>query len=366
MDEERMTSQDGSKRALSVEKPAVSAPPPPVPASGDGVFDVDPAALFDAVVLALPSSFGGGLEDEYPVILGDEEEELAGVYDDDDDDIELEGNDEPVIRFWNGEAAGSHNDMVARTVTFLGQPARFASYQDEGMAAFMRLAAVEAPPPAAGVIIVHYRYHRFTRPRSGGRGIEAPDYGTDLHHVRYLVPLPAVVADPASSLRLVDASLAGDVYPYRSHAQLQALWSGLLAAAPVRVPPRATGLVVTVDVGVLRSGDRTPERMECLRSALAEKAREATSSTCRRRCAATTSRARSPPLGQRSGGGWTTSSRGRCAPSATRCSSSRASRRGPGAPTSSTASAWSSSLPRCGIAALCAGVHCHSKACLID
>ncbi|KAG2557988.1 uncharacterized protein LOC120686137 [Panicum virgatum] len=279
MDEERTTSQDGCKRALSVEKPAVPAapPPPPVPASGDDAFDFDPAAPFDAVILALPSSFGGGLE-EYSVILGDEEEELDDVYDDDDDDIELEGNDQPVIRFWNGEAAGSHNDLVARTVTFLGQPARFASYQDEGMAAFMRLAAVEAPPPAAGVIIVHYRYHRFTRPRSGGRGIEAPDYGTDLHHVRYLVPLPAVVADPASSLRLVDASLAGDVYPYRSHAQLQALWSGLLAAAPVRVPPRATGLVVTVDVGVLRSGDRTPECMECLRSALAEKAREADAS----------------------------------------------------------------------------------------
>ncbi|PUZ45053.1 hypothetical protein GQ55_8G189000 [Panicum hallii var. hallii] len=278
MEVERVTPQDGSKTALSVEEPAVSPPPPPVPASGDDVFDPAP---FDAVILALPSSFGGGLE-EQSVILGDEEEEVADEYND-DDDIELEGNDEP-LRFWSGEAAGSNNDnLVARTVTFLGQPARFASYQDEGMVAFMRLAAAEAPPPAgldaaAGVIVVHYRYYRFSGPRGWRRGVEAPDYGTDLHHVRYLVPLPAVVADPASSLRLVGASLAGDVYPYRSHSQLQALWSGLLAAAPVRVPSSATGLVVTVDVGVLRSGDRTPERMECVRSALAEKAREADAS----------------------------------------------------------------------------------------
>ncbi|PAN42865.1 hypothetical protein PAHAL_8G193300 [Panicum hallii] len=280
MEVERVTPQDGSKTALSVEEPAVSAPPPPpVPASGDDVFDPAP---FDAVILALPSSFGGGLE-EQSVILGDEEEEVADEYNDDDDDIELEGNDEP-LRFWSGEAAGSNNDsLVARTVTFLGQPARFASYQDEGMVAFMRLAAAEAPPPAgldaaAGVIVVHYRYYRFSGSRGWRRGVEAPDYGTDLHHVRYLVPLPAVVADPASSLRLVGASLAGDVYPYRSHSQLQALWSGLLAAAPVRVPTSATGLVVTVDVGMLRRGDRTPERMECMRSALAEKAREADAS----------------------------------------------------------------------------------------
>ncbi|RLM50100.1 hypothetical protein C2845_PMPSC048711 [Panicum miliaceum] len=241
MDEERVTPQAGSKTiTLSVKEPAVSAPPPPVPASGDDVLD--PAAPFDAVILALPSSFGGGLE-EYSVILGDEEEELAGV-DDDDDDIELEGNDddEPV-RFWNGEAAWSNiDDLVARTVTFLGQPARFASYQDEGMSAFMRLAAAEAPPAvgqdaAGGVIVVHYRYYRFSGPGAGGAASRLPITGRT-----------CTTSGPV-------------VGPARGGAGA-----------------RPAGLVVTVDVGVLRSGDRTPERMECVRSALAEKAREADAS----------------------------------------------------------------------------------------
>ncbi|OEL12662.1 hypothetical protein BAE44_0026319 [Dichanthelium oligosanthes] len=279
--EECITPQGGGK------EPPVAAPPPVPPPGGD-VFD---PTRFDGAILAL-TALGGSLEEDL-VLLGQEDgEDLADAYDDEDvevydmdddadggeSDSELEEKDEP-LRFWDGDAAGSNNDLAARPVMFLGQPARFVSYQNT--AGFMRLPAAEAPPGQdAGVIVVHYRYHRFSVPRrSGGHdGVEVPDFGTCLHHVRYLVPFPAVVADPASSLRLVGASLAADVYPYRYHAQLQALWSGMLAAAPVRVPPRATRLVVTVDVGVLRSENCTPERLECMRSALAEQAHEADAS----------------------------------------------------------------------------------------
>ncbi|RLM50096.1 hypothetical protein C2845_PMPSC048709 [Panicum miliaceum] len=44
--------------------------------------------------------------------------------------------------------------------------------------------------------------------------------------------------------------------------------------APVRAPPRAARLVVTVDVGILRPADRTPERMRSMRAALECVARE--------------------------------------------------------------------------------------------
>jgi hypothetical protein len=291
MDEEHVDQQDRGKTTLPVEDemdgPTWGGVFDPIPTPFDDrnivgmdgptwgrAFDPIPAPLDDRnVVLALPA-FSQPPEE-------DEEEELADVVNDDEDnnmdggsdDNELEGNDD------DSEAAASNNGLVvvAREVTFLGQPARFASCR--GTAGFMRLTAVEAAPQPApgqdaggGVIAVHYRYYRFSRPQSGAPGVDAPNYRTDLHHVRYVTQF---AADPASSLRLVGASLASDVYPYgHSNAQLQALWSGMLVAAPVRVPPRATELVVTVDVGVLRSEDRTPEHMECMRSVLEEKARE--------------------------------------------------------------------------------------------
>ncbi|TVU24565.1 hypothetical protein EJB05_27010, partial [Eragrostis curvula] len=51
--------------------------------------------------------------------------------------------------------------------------------------------------------------------------------------------------------------------------------SNLVAAAPVRVPPWAARVEVTVSVGILRRGDRTPERMASMRAALAAAARDA-------------------------------------------------------------------------------------------
>jgi hypothetical protein len=159
---------------------------------------------------------------------------------------------------------------------FLGQMTRFASFQ--GAAGFMRMSATQASTGGkdnceGGVIVVHYRLTRFSGTQSGGLGVVL-DFGTDLHHVRYLVPFPVAATDPASSLRLVGAALAADFYPYRYYVQLQALWSSLIVALPVHIPPRATRVVVTVDVGVLRNEDRTPERMERMRTALAALARK--------------------------------------------------------------------------------------------
>lgn len=93
-------------------------------------------------------------------------------------------------------------------------------------------------------IVVHYRLTRFWRTQSGAHGVESTDFGTGLHHVRYLVPVPVAADDRPSDL--VGASLAADLYPYRYYLQLQALWSSLFAV----LPARATRVVVTVDVDV--------------------------------------------------------------------------------------------------------------------
>ncbi|CAL4984335.1 unnamed protein product [Urochloa decumbens] len=237
-----------------------------------GEFDSIPAAGFDDgnTILALPS-FQGALEED--------SSSLAGYYYYDDIDDDDDGNESE-----SEEGNDSDDTVVSRDVTtFLGQPARFASYQ--GTAGFMRISfsAADAPPLAGadvvGMIVVHYRYYRFiSRTRGGGGppGVEAPEYGTDVHHVRFLVPAAAIAADPAAALRLAGASLAADVYPCRARARLQELWSALLAAAPVHVvpPPPPTQLVVTVDVGALvRREDRTRENVERVIAALAAEAR---------------------------------------------------------------------------------------------
>ncbi|CAD6253741.1 unnamed protein product [Miscanthus lutarioriparius] len=272
MEEESVISQ-GSKRTFPAEEPTVAATPP-VPPLGDA-FD-DPARFENYAILALPAS-------SYGSVLGDDDED-GEAYNNmrrratasSDSDSEFEDHDNRV-RFWDGDAFGSETDLVAGLLTFLGRQTRFASFQ--GAAGFMRLSAAQASPGGeedseGGAIVVHYRITRFSRTPRGVHGVEVRDFGTALHHVRYFVPFPVAATDAASSLRLVGAALAADVYPYRYYVQLQALWSSLVAAIPVRVPARATRLVVTVDVGVLRSEDRTPERMELMRVALAALARE--------------------------------------------------------------------------------------------
>ncbi|CAN6363052.1 unnamed protein product [Urochloa humidicola] len=289
MEEERVGPQDGGKTTTTTAATSsVEDEPGEVGPPFGGEFDPIPAAAVfddDDVILALPSFHHGAPEEA----LADDE--VAEGYDDIDDggsdseseEEEEEGNDNEAPE--NGGAAAG----IGRLTTFLGQPARFASYQ--GTAGFMRISAAAAPLAGAGagggvgVITVHFRYYRFSRrPRGGGGpgGVEAPEYRTDLHHVLFLLPPAALAADPAGALRLAGASLAADARPRRARARLQVLWSALLAAAPVRVPPPAPAaqarrlvVAVTVDAGALvRRADRTPELAECVRAALAAEARE--------------------------------------------------------------------------------------------
>ncbi|KAJ1257012.1 hypothetical protein BS78_K238500 [Paspalum vaginatum] len=232
---------------------AVPLPPPP-----QGNTIVSPQ--FGGAVLALPALVGR--EEEY------EEEDLsraapasasyggeqAEAYDVTDGGREFEAH-----KYWDSEALGDSREdlVVSGELRFLARFTRFASFQ--GTAGFMSLAPV--PPPlgqdgggkGGGVIAVHYRHTCFWRHPTGGDGVAVCDgCGTRIHHVRYMVPsFAAVVADPVTSLRLVGAALVADVYQHRDRMQLQAVWSGLLVAAG---PAWATGLEVTVDVGVLRGG----------------------------------------------------------------------------------------------------------------
>ncbi|KAF8652196.1 hypothetical protein HU200_062928 [Digitaria exilis] len=185
--------------------------------------------------------------------------------DDVDSDSEFEEDGQPVDT--------GHGSISAGTAWFLGQPALVASVQNT--TGFMRVAAAKASPGHHGVvggeILVHYQYTRFLRSQNGD------DDGVDMHvlgpkeaSVRFHVPSNAAVsADLATTLRLAGASL-GSLYPSRFRAELQALWRGLVtvAVASLHVSPRATRLVVTVDVGILRPGDRTPGRMRSVRAAM--------------------------------------------------------------------------------------------------
>ena len=271
MEEERVISQG---RALPVEEPAVATEPPvpPVPPVGD-VFNDEPASFNDYAILGLPALSHGS-------VLGDDNEDSEAYVDtsdsdSDSDSSEIEDHDNQV-RFWDSDAARSETDLVAEPLMFLGQMTRFASFQ--GAAGFMRMSTTQASTSGddnheSGVIVVHYHLTRFSGTQNGGLEV-IPDFGTDLNHPRYLVPFPVAAIDPASSLRLVGAVLAANFYPYRYYVQLQALWSSLIAVLPVHVPPRTMRIAVTVDFGVLRSEDRTPERMERMRVALAALARK--------------------------------------------------------------------------------------------
>ncbi|CAD6253739.1 unnamed protein product [Miscanthus lutarioriparius] len=266
MEEECVISQ-GIERTLPAEEPTVAAAPP-VPPLGD-VFDDDPTSFDDYAILGLPSS-------SYASVLGDDNEDGEAYDDLSDSDSEIEDHDNQV-RFWDHDAARSETDLVAEPLMFLSQMTRFASFQ--GATNFMHTSAAQASTGGednheGGVIIVHYCLTLFSGTQSSGLGAVL-DFGKDLHHVRYLVPFPVAATDPVSSLRLVGATLAADVYSHQYYMQLQALWSSLVAVMPVCVLARATHFVVTVDVGVLRGEDRTPERM---REALEALARENDSS----------------------------------------------------------------------------------------
>jgi hypothetical protein len=261
--------QDGKQMTFpsTEEEPGVATSPSPL---GDVVVD---SAQFGGGFIDPPRS-----SDSELAVLGDDDDEIAAADDDDsddDDDIDTdtddsdiefeEDDDDPLDQLGDDKTAGGDDDLILAPVEFLGKPARFATV--DSTAGFMLLRAGDAAQDG-GDITVHYRYVRFTKEESGGPGVRVFS-GAKLHPFRFLVPN---LADPASSLRLAGAALAEMVYPRRFSAQLQALWSNLVAAAPVGVlPPRVEA---TVCVGILLRRDLTPERMTSVRAELAALARE--------------------------------------------------------------------------------------------
>ncbi|TVU24577.1 hypothetical protein EJB05_27022, partial [Eragrostis curvula] len=249
------TPRDGKRTWTSPAEPGVAAPL--VPRFGGSVLDPRRSDRDDG--------------DEDDVFSDDDDDEL--YYTDDtesDSDIEFEDDDDDDPQEFGDceSAAGISTDVTVAPVEFLGTKARFASV--ESTAGFMLLGAFDHGHGGGGEITVHYRYARFTRDESGGGGVELYS-GGKLHTVRFLVPSHAFAAasDVASSLRLAGAALADMVHPRGFTAPLQSLWSNLVAAAPVRVPPWAARVEVTVSAGILRCRDRTPERMASMRAALA-------------------------------------------------------------------------------------------------
>ncbi|PAN42866.1 hypothetical protein PAHAL_8G193400 [Panicum hallii] len=264
---------------VSAGEPAVVAAAVPA-AAGDvlgGGVATDPASSAherEGESAVLGEQGDDGLTDEDFI---DEEEEDDDSTDEEDVDSDSEFEEECQPPDVGRRAAAAPNVVLVAAVGFLGRPTRAASVQNT--TGFMHLAAAEAAPGqdggGGGEILVHYRYTRFSRARSGGDdGVDMHVLGPKLARVRFHLPFHAATADPASSLRLAGAALAPLVYPSRFSAQLRALWSGLVAMAPVRAPPRAVRLVVTADVGILRPADRTPERMRSMRAALECVARE--------------------------------------------------------------------------------------------
>ncbi|CAD6256909.1 unnamed protein product [Miscanthus lutarioriparius] len=246
-------------------------------------------AVVGSYVLVGDDVFDGGVVDPPPTsedergnegaVLGDEEDDLSDEDhyfssddeddDTDDEDVDMDSEfeeDDEVPKVKNG-------DVAAATCKFLGQPARIATVQST--VCFMKLTTSSAPlcqcqchHGCGGEIIVDYRYTRFLRTQSGGGdgdGVDMHILGPKQARLRFVLPSPlASASDPvtttvSSSLRFAGAVLASLVYPARFSAQLQTLWS--VTTVPVLVPARATCLLVTVDVGILRPGDFTPARM---------------------------------------------------------------------------------------------------------
>ncbi|CAL5003790.1 unnamed protein product [Urochloa decumbens] len=256
---------------LSPKEPAVAVPP--VVLGGEFVLRHD-LAVAAAVLLHVrvlgppaPSDRDDGEpeeEEEAVIVLGqheedEEEETVAG--DDEDGSAVGVGRMDRVPLF---AAPGQDGEFLS-----LG-PARFAAV--ENTAAFMRVAAAEATTAgdgeeeaAAKEIVVLYRYTRFSRMRGGGgRAVEACRR-TKLHRLRFAVP---AAGDVASSLAWAGSALGPLIYPGLFRRQLHDLWASLVAAPPA-IPPRAVRLQVTVDAGILRREDYSPERMAQMRGALA-------------------------------------------------------------------------------------------------
>ncbi|CAO2180005.1 unnamed protein product [Urochloa humidicola] len=257
-----------AKMTVPAGEPAAVAAPPPVAAAA-------------GVVIGPPQPEHGREEDH--AVLGEllEDADLTDYdYSSDDDDYDTDddeyvdsdsefGDDDEDQPPLPDDDVAPENVVSPVSAGLLGPSSRFA--YTHNTAAFMRFALAAAAPGDGGgcEILVHYRYTRFSRAQGGGDGVVTHVLGPKLARVRFHLPAHAA-ADPASSppLHLAGAALAPLLYPPRFRAQLRALWCHLVAewSAPRATP--TTRVVVTVDAGILRPGDRTPARMRSMFAAM--------------------------------------------------------------------------------------------------
>ncbi|CAO2209994.1 unnamed protein product [Urochloa humidicola] len=304
---------------LSPKEPAVAVPP--VVLGGEFVLRHDlavaAAVLLHVRVLGPPASSSDGdgeadEEEEAVIVLGereeDEEESVAGAGDDEDDgggavavgtmEYEILSEEDMAERYDsdNEDRVSGARGMGGTAPLLAAPPAgefvplappRFAAV--ENTAAFMRVAAAaagdgeeeEGGAPCKEIVVL-YRYTRVSRmrgERSGGpAGVEACRR-TKLHRLRFAVPDGAAAAgDMASSLAWAGSALGPLIYPGLFRRQLHDLWA-TMAAAPA-IPPRAARLLVTVDAGILRREDYSPERMADMRATLAARLVDAWPAGC--------------------------------------------------------------------------------------
>ncbi|CAN6372215.1 unnamed protein product [Urochloa humidicola] len=221
---------------------------------------VDPAVAALPVPVAAAGNVLGGVTD-YEYVNSDSE------FEDDNDDGQAPP---PDVVAHGGEDRKYIVPPVA--VRFLGRSVRFASVYSTGV--FMSIVPAAAAPDGenagsgGGEIVVHYRYTRFFAAQGGGDGVGTHFLGPKLARVRF--HLPAHAADPVTTLELAGAALAPIVYPARFSAELGAMWSWLVAEWPVPRATPTTRIVVTVEVGILRPGDLTSERMCSMYDAMEE------------------------------------------------------------------------------------------------
>ncbi|WVZ94858.1 hypothetical protein U9M48_040695 [Paspalum notatum var. saurae] len=150
------------------------------------------------------------------------EEDVAERYDSDNESSTDADSVRPLVAALAGSA------VVVPDGEFLG-PARLAAAGNT--AGIMRIAAAEATGDHEGKeILVLYRYTRFSRPRSGRRGVVEACRRTKLHRLRFAVPR---AGDLASSLAWAGSSLGPLIYPGLFRRELQDLWTSLLAAPAI-------------------------------------------------------------------------------------------------------------------------------------
>uniref|UniRef100_A0A0D9WTF3 RING-type E3 ubiquitin transferase n=1 Tax=Leersia perrieri TaxID=77586 RepID=A0A0D9WTF3_9ORYZ len=190
------------------------------------------------------------------------------------DDESGDEDDEPTkVREINEPASRDDLPLIPSPFVPKGNsvgPVRFAAAGCS--AGFMKISAVAGGGGDAGDgekdVVVLYRYTRYSRTWSGRRGVEM-SRRTKLNRLRFVVPSTA--GEVAGSIPWVGSSLPPLIYPYYFTDELRALWSALIGAAPVSIPPDSTRVEIAVDVGILRPHDHSPERMEAMRLELEAK-----------------------------------------------------------------------------------------------